>query len=108
MFGEELEELHASGALRLVTAFSRDERTIGGGRMHVTHRLKEHGAAVWRAVHECGGAVLVAGRAGAMPRDVKAALVAVAVAHGGLSEADAASFVKGLERRQRLCVEAYG
>jgi len=166
--------------LRLVTAFSRDEKApatataaksaAGGGgvggtaaappppappggelsppalspppsspssRCYVTHRLRQHGPAVKRCLGAQRGAVLVAGSAGAMPRDVHTALLDLLVnepdddaddddddgqggGSGGGSKdgkhlhqvqgdrAKAANFLRFLERRRRYCIEAYG
>jgi len=130
LFGEELEALAARGEARLITAFSRDgpppppptpppplDRAGGGSpepqqlagvRCYVTHRLVEDGAWAWECLSARGGAVLVAGSAGAMPRGVHEALLDVACRFGGLSAAEAAAFLKALERQHRYCVEAYG
>ena len=105
-------------ALQLRVAFSRDERADGaahgaeehGARLYVTHRLREapNAAALWDAVARRGAAVFVAGSAGQMPKDVNAALKHAAMAHGQLSAPQAEEFLRKLERRRRLCVEAYG
>jgi sulfite reductase alpha subunit-like flavoprotein len=87
LFGEDFQKLAASippqqqhtnlsTPLALHCAFSRDEVSPKGGRCYVTHRVKEAGAAVWGAL-AAGGAVLVAGSAGQMPKDVHAALLEV-------------------------------
>lgn len=89
--------------LRLVTAFSRDQEE----KVYVTHRIKEHGAALWALLSEGNASVFVAGSAKRMPTDVMAAVQALAVAHGGLGEAEAARFVDGLVRARRYCVESW-
>jgi len=82
LFGDDFQKLATPQQQQLVTplalhcAFSRDEVSSKGGRCYVTHRVKEAGAAVWGAL-AAGGAVLVAGSAGQMPKDVHAALLEV-------------------------------
>lgn len=93
--------------LALHCAFSRDEEAPGGGRLYVTHCVAAAGAAVWGAL-AAGAAVLVAGSAGQMPKDVHAALVAVVQEHGELDVKGAAEFLRRLERAGRYSVEAYG
>lgn len=95
---------HGEGrGLRLVTAFSRDQAQ----KVYVTHRIKEHGAALWPLLAEGGASVFVAGSAKRMPSDVMDAVKALAVAHGGMEEAEAARFVDRLVRARRYCVESW-
>jgi sulfite reductase (NADPH) flavoprotein alpha-component len=89
--------------LRLVTAFSRDQES----KVYVTHRIKEHGAALWVLLAERGASLFVAGSAKRMPTDVMDAVKALAVAHGGADEAEAARFVDRLVRARRYCVESW-
>ena len=89
--------------LRLVTAFSRDQPN----KIYVTHRIKEHGAALWELLAERGASVFVAGSAKQMPSDVMDAVKTLAVVHGGMSEADAAKFVDRLVRLRRYGVESW-
>lgn len=89
--------------LRLVTAFSRDQ----DAKVYVTHRIKEHGAALWALLAQGNASVFVAGSAKRMPTDVMDAIRGLAVAHGGLGEAEATRFVDGLVRARRYCVESW-
>ncbi len=89
--------------LHLVTAFSRDQSS----KVYVTHRIREHGAALWALLAEGGASVFVAGSAKQMPSDVMAAVRSLAVAHGGLGEVEAARFVDRLVRARRYCVESW-
>jgi sulfite reductase alpha subunit-like flavoprotein len=112
LFGADFQALAAPqqvgmSPLALHCAFSRDEAAPGGGRLYVTHRLAAAGAGVWAAL-AAGGAVLVAGSAGQMPKDVHAALVKVVQEHGGFDAKGAADFLRHLERAGRYSVEAYG
>jgi sulfite reductase alpha subunit-like flavoprotein len=77
------------------------------GRVYVTHKIREHGAAVWQLLSEQGGWVYVSGSAEKMPAGVVSALEDVAAAHGGLSAEAAAKFVRQLELTGRYHVEAW-
>jgi sulfite reductase alpha subunit-like flavoprotein len=76
-------------------------------KVYVTHKLREHGAAVWQLLHSGGGCVYVSGSAEKMPAGVVAALQDVAVAYGGLSPEAAAQYVRQLELTGRYHVEAW-
>jgi len=104
LFGEELENL---SGLSLYTAFSREQKNASGGRLYVTHLLREHGAAIYDII-QSGGYIFVAGSAGSMPKDVHAALVDVISMHGEVDATEATTIVRKLERQRRYCVEAYG
>jgi len=99
-------ELTATPGLSVHLAFSRDEQAPDGGRAYVTHSIRAAGSDVW-TVLAAGGSVFVSGSAGAMPRDVRAALQSIASSHGSMDEVDAADFIRRLERQQRICVETY-
>lgn len=79
----------------------------GNSKVYVTHKLREHGAAVWRLLAEQGAWVYVSGSAEKMPAGVVAALEDVAVTHGGLLKEAAAKFVRQLELTGRYHVEAW-
>lgn len=100
-------EYEASGVLRpeggLVTAFSRDQPA----KVYVTHRIREHGAALWRLIAEGGAAIYVSGSAQKMPSDVAAAFAAVFQEHGGMDAATAQKFLRQLEIGKRYNVEAW-
>lgn len=89
--------------LKLVTAFSRDQPQ----KIYVTHRIKEHGAALWPLLAERGASVFVAGSAKRMPTDVMDAVKGLVMVHGGAGEAEAARFVDRLLRARRYCVESW-
>ncbi|GBF88274.1 hypothetical protein Rsub_00986 [Raphidocelis subcapitata] len=123
-YREEWEELTQARALDpdlgLVAAFSRPEGGPGsssnsgggggvtkGGGHYVTHKIKQHGAEVWRLLSSRGAHVYVSGSAEKMPADVAAALEAVASEHGGLGAEAAARWVRQLEAAGRYHVEAW-
>lgn len=106
-YGDEWRAAAASGALTLLTAFSRDKPRPNGGKWYVQHRIAEAGAAVAEAILVRGARVYVSGSAQSMPADVRAAIRGVLVEHGGMVEAEAERYVKGMEREGRYAVEAW-
>nr|WSY51097.1 bifunctional nitrate reductase/sulfite reductase flavoprotein subunit alpha [Streptomyces sp. NBC_00886] len=100
------EELTASldeGTLaRLDTAFSRDQRA----KVYVQDRMREHGPELWHWLQE-GAHFYVCGDASRMAKDVDRALRDIAVAHGGLDEAEAAAYVKQLAAAKRYVRDVY-
>ena len=75
--------------------------------MHVTHKLREHAAAVWELIDRLGAEVYVCGSAQKMPADVAAAMEDVAVQAGGLSREAARQYVRQMELKGRYHVEAW-
>ena len=76
-------------------------------KVYVTHKIRQHGAAVWQLLSEGGGWVYVSGSAEKMPAGVVSALEDVAAQHGGLGPEAAAKFVRQLELTGRYHVEAW-
>ncbi|SEE62945.1 sulfite reductase [NADPH] flavoprotein, alpha-component [Streptomyces sp. 3213] len=102
-YEEELTELLDEGTLaRLDTAFSRDQRA----KVYVQDRMREHGPELWHWLEE-GAHFYVCGDASRMAKDVDRALRDIAVAHGGLDEAEAASYVKQLAAAKRYVRDVY-
>ncbi|GMV31885.1 MAG: putative sulfite reductase [Rhodanobacteraceae bacterium] len=91
------------GALtRLDLAFSRDQAE----RIHVQQRIREHG----RELHawlDGGAHVYVCGDATRMAKDVHAALIDVAITHGGKSHDDALAYVNQLQQQGRYARDVY-
>jgi sulfite reductase alpha subunit-like flavoprotein len=75
--------------------------------VYVTHKLREHGAAVWHLLQDNRACVYVSGSAEKMPAGVVSALQDVAVERGGLSPDAAAAYVRQLELTGRYHVEAW-
>lgn len=102
-YEDELTALLDEGTLtRLDTAFSRDQRN----KVYVQDRMREHGPELWHWL--CDGArFYVCGDASRMAKDVDRALRDIAVAHGGLSEAEAAAYVKHLAADKRYVRDVY-
>lgn len=102
-YEEELTGLSAEGTLaRLDTAFSRDQRA----KVYVQDRMREHGPELWHWLRE-GAHFYVCGDASRMAKDVDRALRDIAVAHGGLDEAEAAAYVKQLAAAKRYVRDVY-
>ncbi|MER6411330.1 molybdopterin-dependent oxidoreductase [Streptomyces humidus] len=102
-YEEELTALLADGSLaRLDTAFSRDQRA----KVYVQDRIREHGSHLWSWLQD-GAHFYVCGDASRMAKDVDRALRDVVVVHGGLSEAEAAAYVKQLASDKRYVRDVY-
>ncbi|MFC5218963.1 molybdopterin-dependent oxidoreductase [Streptomyces coerulescens] len=102
-YEEELTGLLDEGTLdRLDTAFSRDQRN----KVYVQDRMREHGPELWRWLQE-GAHFYVCGDASRMAKDVDRALKDIAVAHGGLAEAEASAYVKQLAAAKRYVRDVY-
>ncbi|MEU1319894.1 bifunctional nitrate reductase/sulfite reductase flavoprotein subunit alpha [Streptomyces tibetensis] len=102
-YEEELTALLDEGSLtRLDTAFSRDQRN----KVYVQDRMREHGPELWHWLRD-GARFYVCGDASRMAKDVDRALRDIAVAHGGLGEAEAAAYVKQLAADKRYVRDVY-
>ncbi|MFJ4541160.1 molybdopterin-dependent oxidoreductase [Streptomyces tibetensis] len=102
-YEEELTALLEEGGLtRLDTAFSRDQRN----KVYVQDRMREHGPELWHWLRD-GARFYVCGDASRMAKDVDRALRDIAVAHGGLGEAEAAAYVKQLAADKRYVRDVY-
>ncbi|WP_028626468.1 sulfite reductase subunit alpha [Metapseudomonas resinovorans] len=102
-YRDELHAWQASGHLhRLDTAFSRDQAE----KVYVQQRMLEQGAELWRWLED-GAHFYVCGDASRMAKDVDAALKAVVREHGGLSAADAETYVSNMAREKRYVRDVY-
>jgi len=102
-YREELAELHRHGTLtRLDLAFSRDQRA----KVYVQDRIREHGAQLWSWLQD-GAHLYVCGDASRMAKDVDLALREIATVHGGLSEEEAAAYLKRLAADRRYARDVY-
>ncbi|MGC5034972.1 molybdopterin-dependent oxidoreductase [Streptomyces sp. DT190] len=100
---DELTALLDAGTLtRLDTAFSRDQRN----KVYVQDRMREHGPELWHWLRD-GARLYVCGDASRMAKDVDRALRDVVRAHGGLSETEAAAYVKQLAADKRYVRDVY-
>jgi sulfite reductase (NADPH) flavoprotein alpha-component len=87
---------------RLDVAFSRDQAQ----KLYVQHRLAEHGAELY-AWLEGGAHLYVCGDAERMAPDVNAALLAIAVRHGGHTEERAREWLGELVAQKRYARDVY-
>lgn len=92
-----------SGLLtRIDVAFSRDQPE----KVYVQHRLREHGAELWRWLRD-GAHLYVCGDAARMAPDVERALLDIAMTHGGLDEEAAREHLRQLQRERRYQKDVY-
>ncbi|MDX3847428.1 bifunctional nitrate reductase/sulfite reductase flavoprotein subunit alpha [Streptomyces europaeiscabiei] len=102
-YQEELTALQESGVLsRLDTAFSRDQRA----KVYVQDRMREHGPELWHWLQD-GARFYVCGDASRMAKDVDRALRDIAVTHGGMTEGEAAAYMKQLSTEKRYVRDVY-
>ncbi|WP_369232752.1 molybdopterin-dependent oxidoreductase [Streptomyces sp. R21] len=102
-YEDELTAFQQDGTLsRLDTAFSRDQRS----KVYVQDRMREHGPELWHWLQD-GARFYVCGDASRMAKDVDRALRDIAVAHGGLGEAEATAYVKQLAADKRYVRDVY-
>ncbi|GAA2157617.1 bifunctional nitrate reductase/sulfite reductase flavoprotein subunit alpha [Kitasatospora kazusensis] len=102
-YRQELEEFRRHGTLtRLDLAFSRDQRA----KVYVQDRMRENGAQLWSWLQD-GAHFYVCGDASRMAKDVDQALREIATAHGGLSEEEAAGYLRQLATDRRYARDVY-
>ncbi|QFR00882.1 molybdopterin-dependent oxidoreductase [Streptomyces phaeolivaceus] len=102
-YEEELTALQEAGTLsRLDTAFSRDQRA----KVYVQDRMREHGPELWHWLQD-GARFYVCGDASRMAKDVDQALRDIAATHGGMTEGEAAAYVKQLSTEKRYVRDVY-
>ena len=99
---EWLEALRQGALYRLDLAFSRD----GADKVYVQQRLRERGKELYAWLQN-GAHLYVCGDAKHMAKDVHAALLDVAVMHGGLSAEDAAAWLSDLLQQGRYARDVY-
>ncbi len=103
LYRDELEEYQASGILtRLDTAFSRDSDQ----KVYVQDRMRENAAELWQWL-QSGAMFYVCGDASRMAKDVDRALQQVVASEGGMSDEEAAAYVKDLSSSGRYHRDVY-
>ena len=106
LYAEEWKAHAAAGALtEFVTAFSRDTPQ----KVYVQHRMAEeaHARRIAATLAAPNAHVFIAGASNQMPKAVRAALRAAAVAHGGVDEAAADEMLRRLEADGRFQQETW-
>jgi sulfite reductase (NADPH) flavoprotein alpha-component len=103
LYESEWKKYLADGKLtRLDTAWSRDQAK----KVYEQDRMREAGAELW-AWLQGGAHFYVCGDAHRMAKDVDAALIDIAVQHGGLDAAAAADYFKQLKKEKRYQRDVY-
>lgn len=95
-------ELKRGALHRLDLAFSRDQSE----KIYVQHRLREQGRDIYAWLSE-GAHLYVCGDAEAMAKDVHAALIDIAVTHGGHSRDHAQAWLDELLQQGRYARDVY-
>ena len=86
-----------------VPVFSRD----GNRKRYVSHAVRERSRSVWEILRRERSAIVVCGSSGAMPEDVHESLVDVCAREGGMDDAQARAFLRGMDARGGYVVEAW-
>lgn len=103
-YRDEIEGFLANGALtKLSTAWSRD----GGKKVYVQDRMREAGAELWGWLANDGAHFYVCGDAKRMAKDVETAVMALAMEHGRMGEAEAQKFLGDLKATGRYQADVY-
>ena len=102
-YRDELNGLRDDGLLtELTLAFSRDQRH----KLYVQDRLREQAARVWSWLDD-GAHFYVCGDATRMAKDVDAALHDIVATQSGMSDDDAAAYVKAMTKQRRYVRDVY-
>jgi sulfite reductase (NADPH) flavoprotein alpha-component len=103
LYGDEWEQYHKDGLLTdLDLAWSRDQAE----KEYVQHKMLTKGKELWAWLQE-GAIFYVCGDASRMAKDVDSALRQIAATEGGMSEDDANSWVKSLQKERRYLKDVY-
>ena len=103
LYGDEWEAYQKDGILnQLDLAWSRDQAE----KVYVQHKMLEKKAELWSWLND-GAVFYVCGDASRMAKDVDLALRSIAQSEGGVSEEDAGSWVKNLQKERRYLKDVY-
>ena len=103
LYGDEWEAYQKDGILnQLDLAWSRDQSE----KIYVQHKMLEKKAELWSWLND-GAIFYVCGDASRMAKDVDQALRSIAQSEGGVSEEDAGSWVKNLQKERRYLKDVY-
>ena len=103
LYGEEWESYQKDGILNeLDLAWSRDQAE----KVYVQHKMLEKGPQLWNWLND-GAVFYVCGDASRMAKDVDQALRSIAQREGSMSQEDAGSWVKGLQKERRYLKDVY-
>lgn len=103
LYGEELDAMKENGDLdRLDLAWSRDQ----DHKIYVQDKMLESAGALWEWISN-GSYFYVCGDAKRMARDVDAALHTIAVEQGGMTAAEAITYLKQMKKKKRYQRDVY-
>ena len=103
LYGEEWEKYRSDGLLtELDLAWSRDQAE----KEYVQHKMLAKGGELFAWLQD-GAYFYVCGDASRMAKDVDLALRQIAATEGGMSEEDAAKWVKSLQKEKRYLKDVY-
>ncbi|KAL4966769.1 NAPDH-dependent diflavin reductase [Aspergillus stella-maris] len=107
-FEDEYNTLSELIKLRVLTAFSRDQKN----KVYVQDVISQHSATVFNLLHDKGGAVFVCGSSGRMPQAVREALTEVFqggndVDNFGFTRREAEDYLVGMEKTGRYKQETW-
>ncbi|XP_063225113.1 NADPH--cytochrome P450 reductase [Bacillus rossius redtenbacheri] len=103
IYEEELTEYVNNGTLKMHVAFSRDQKE----KVYVTHLLEQNKDELWRVIGENNGNLYVCGDARNMARDVHNIIEKVVQEKGGMTESQAATYVKKMEAQKRYSADVW-
>ncbi|SPQ94133.1 unnamed protein product (mitochondrion) [Plasmodiophora brassicae] len=102
-FEFEWDQLLSRGTITaFVPAFSRDQPN----KVYVQDQLREQGADVWRILSG-GGVFYLAGSSNSMPKQVQDAIIDICIEYGHMTDDDARTFVRQLQRRGQYVIETW-
>ena len=103
LYGDEWEAYQKDGILnQLDLAWSRDQAE----KVYVQHKMLEKKGELWSWLND-GAIFYVCGDASRMAKDVDQALRSIAQSEGGVSDEDAGSWVKNLQKERRYLKDVY-
>ena len=104
LYGDEIEAFHADGTLTdLKKAFSRDQPE----KIYAQHRIAEDEALLYDYMHNKKGSFYLCGPAGAMPAQIKDAVMSCYMSQGGHSAEEAKDIVDRMQIEGRYNVEVW-
>lgn len=103
IYEDELTSYEKDGTIAdLHVAFSRDQEK----KVYVTNQMAENKESIWKILDN-GGHIYVCGDARNMARDVHNLLVTIVKENGGMTENEAADYVKKLSAKGRYSVDVW-
>lgn len=103
-FQNEWEEMRAAGTpLRVLTAFSRDQRQ----KVYVQDLVRQQSALVHDALANHNGIIYICGSSGKMPQAIREALIECFQEHGELDREEAEKYLAAMEKGGRYRQETW-